>query len=280
MDPAVEHAGKAVSDGERSPEAAPHTNLRAEDPAPPPPPRPPLPNPDVHQPHQQPTESQTPHLARESPPAASATPPVSNTYAVPPPAANSSSSRSTMETVKNVLKIWGSKVGETAKKAEDLTRNAWQHLNTGPSFVEATMGRIAQGTKVIAEGGYDKIFQQTFDTLSEEQLRKYHACYLSTSAGPVMGVLYLSTTKLAFCSDNPLPYKIGDQIEWSYYKVVVPLNQLRAVNPSVNRMKSAEKYIQVVSTDNHEFWFMGFLNYDSAVKILQEALRDVEVARP
>ncbi|CAL9091655.1 GEM-like protein 1 [Musa acuminata AAA Group] len=280
MDPAVEHAGKAVSNGERSPEAAPHTNLRAEDPAPPPPPRPPLLNPDVPQPHQQPTESQTPHLAREAPPAASATPPASNTYAVPPPAANSSSSRSTMETVKNVLKIWGSKVGETAKKAEDLTRNAWQHLNTGPSFVEATMGRIAQGTKVIAEGGYDKIFQQTFDTLSEEQLRKYHACYLSTSAGPVMGVLYLSTTKLAFCSDNPLPYKIGDQTEWSYYKVVVPLNQLRAVNPSVNRMKSAEKYIQVVSTDNHEFWFMGFLNYDSAVKILQEALRDVEVARP
>lgn len=65
-----------------------------------------------------------------------------------------------------------------------------------------------------------------------------------------------------------------------YEQVVVPLNQLRAVNPSVNRMKSAEKYIQVVSTDNHEFWFMGFLNYDSAVKILQEALRDVEVARP
>ena len=81
------------------------------------------------------------------------------------------------------------------------------------------MGRIAQGTKVLAEGGYEKIFRQTFDTVPEEQLKKSYACYLSTSAGPVMGILYLSTAKLAFCSDNPLSYKVGDQTEWSYYKV-------------------------------------------------------------
>lgn len=92
-------------------------------------------------------------------------------------------------------------------------------VNTGSSLVDATMGRIAQGTKVIAEGGYEKIFRQTFDTLPEEQLKKSYACYLSTSAGPVMGVLYLSSAKLAFCSDNPLSYKVADQTEWSYYKV-------------------------------------------------------------
>lgn len=92
-------------------------------------------------------------------------------------------------------------------------------VKTGPSMAEAAMGRIAQGTKVIAEGGYEKIFQQTFDALPEEKLNKSYICYLSTSAGPVMGILYLSTSKLAFCSDNPLSYKVGDQTEWSYYKV-------------------------------------------------------------
>lgn len=92
-------------------------------------------------------------------------------------------------------------------------------MKTGPSVTEAAMGRIAQTTKVIAEGGYDKIFQQTFETFPEEKLKRSYACYLSTSAGPVMGVLYLSTAKLAFCSDNPLSYKVGDQTEWSYYKV-------------------------------------------------------------
>ncbi|KAF7129409.1 hypothetical protein RHSIM_Rhsim10G0171300 [Rhododendron simsii] len=79
-------------------------------------------------------------------------------------------------------------------------------------------------------------------------------------------------SKLAFSSDNPLSYKAGDKDEWSYYKVIIPLHQLKAVNPSTSRAKPAEKYIQVISVDNHEFWFMSFLNYDSAVKCLRDAL--------
>lgn len=93
-------------------------------------------------------------------------------------------------------------------------------MKTGPSIADAAMGRVSQITKVIAEGGYEKIFHQTFDVLPEEKLKKPFACYLSTSAGPVMGVLYLSNVKLAFCSDNPLAYKVGDKNEWSYYKVL------------------------------------------------------------
>ncbi|KAJ6836881.1 uncharacterized protein M6B38_261695 [Iris pallida] len=37
---------------------------------------------------------------------------------------------------------------------------------------------------------------------------------------PVMGVLYFSAVKLAFSNDNPLSYKVGDQTEWSYDKVL------------------------------------------------------------
>lgn len=92
-------------------------------------------------------------------------------------------------------------------------------VKTGPSLADAAIGRIAQGTKILAEGGYEKIFRQNFETVPEEQLLKTYACYLSTSAGPVMGVLYLSNAKLAFCSDNPLSYKVGEQTQWSYYKV-------------------------------------------------------------
>lgn len=182
--------------------------------------------------------------------------------------------KDTVNTVKTVLGRWGKKVGETSKKSQDIAGNVWQHLKTGPSFADAAMGRVAQGAKVLAEGGYEKIFRQTFDTVPEEELQRTYACYLSTSAGPVMGILYLSTAKLAFCSDNPLPYKIGEQNEWSYYKVVIPLHQLKAVNTSTSKVNRAEKYIQVISVDNHEFWFMGFVNYDSAVKYLQDVLQD------
>ncbi|KAK4411710.1 GLABRA2 expression modulator [Sesamum angolense] len=160
----------------------------------------------------------------------------------PAPAANPSSFnfKETMGSVKNVLGRWGKKVGEATRKAEDFAGNTWQHLKTSPSLADAALGRIAQGTKVLAE---------------------------------VMGVLYVSTAKLAFCSDNPLSYQSGDKTEWSYYKVVIPLHQLKAVNPSTSRTNSAEKYIQVISVDNHEFWYMGFLNYGSAVECLQQALQ-------
>ncbi|CAH2076094.1 unnamed protein product, partial [Thlaspi arvense] len=182
--------------------------------------------------------------------------------------------RSTMESVKDVIGRWGRRVGEAAMKAESLAGNTWQHLKTAPSFADAAMGRIAQSTKVIAEGGYEKIFRQTFETATEEQLQDSYACYLSTSAGPVMGVLYISTSKLAYCSDNPLSYKASGQTEWSYYKLVIPLYQLKSVNPSTSTVNPAEKYVQVISVDDHEFWFMGFLNYQGAVTSLQYTLQD------
>ncbi|KAJ4963039.1 hypothetical protein NE237_022978 [Protea cynaroides] len=216
-------------------------------------------------------------LEKEAPPStfenhATTMPSESNPYVSSSPAPSSSSIKDKMDAVRNVLGVWGKKVGEATKEAGGLTRNMWQHLKTAPSVADAAIGRIAQGTKVLAEGGYEKIFRQTFDTAPEEQLKKSYACYLSTSAGPVMGILYLSTEKLAFCSDNPLSFKAGEQTEWSYYKVVIPLHQLKTVNPSASKVNRAEKYIQIISVDNHEFWFMGFVNYDGAVSNLQDTM--------
>ncbi|KAG0488552.1 hypothetical protein HPP92_007125 [Vanilla planifolia] len=188
----------------------------------------------------------------------------------------SASMKIAMEKMRNTLGRWSLIVRETTKAAEDLSRNVWQHLNIGSSITEAAMGWIAQSTKVIAEGGYDKIFRQTFENFPEEQLKQSFVCYLSTSAGPVMGTMYISTAKVAFCSDNPLSYKAGNQTEWSYYKVVIPLHQLRAAKPSSNQTNSAEKYIQIVSVDNHEFWFMGFLSYENALRSLEEAVQDLQ----
>lgn len=95
-------------------------------------------------------------------------------------------------------------------------------------MADAAVGRIARGTKVLAEGGYEKVFQNTFENTPEEKLQKYYACYLSTSAGPVAGVIYLSTVKIAFCSDDPLSYKVPDseEVRWSYYKVVINFSLL------------------------------------------------------
>jgi len=88
-------------------------------------------------------------------------------------------------------------------------------------MADAAVARLSQGTKVYAEGGHDRVFFQTFGAMPGEQLRKAYACYLSTSSGPVIGTLYLSTARLAFCSDSPLCYQgpAGQQQECMYYKV-------------------------------------------------------------
>ncbi|XP_047312897.1 GLABRA2 expression modulator-like [Impatiens glandulifera] len=203
-----------------------------------------------------------------------------------PPASYTESFISRISSVRIALLRWGNNVKEATKKAEDLAGNTWQHLKTSPSVTDAALGRIAQGAKVLAEGGYDKIFRQTFETSPDEDLQNSFVCYLSTSAGPVMGVLYLSTSKLAYCSDTPMPFKSSTDLDntntntqWSYYKVIIPLEQLKSVHPSSNGSNRAEKYIQVLSTDNHEFWYMGFVNYEAAVHNLESALcaRDMSV---
>ncbi|KAK9047491.1 hypothetical protein V6N11_053333 [Hibiscus sabdariffa] len=209
-----------------------------------------------------------PHPAPISTSTATTMPAESNPYVSPAPV-QPSSVKNKMESVKDALGKWGKKAADDTKKAKEIAENMWQHLKTGPSFADAAVGKIAQTTKVIADGGYEKIFRTTFETVPDEKLLKTYACYLSTSAGPVVGVLYLSTEKLGFCSDNPLAYQVGDQTQYSYYKVIIPLHQLRAVNPSASKANPAEKYIQIISVDNHEFWFMGFVHYDSAVKNLQ-----------
>jgi hypothetical protein len=63
-------------------------------------------------------------------------------------------------------------------------------------------------------------------------------------------------------------------------QVVIPLEKVREVVPSVNEKKPNEKYIQLVTTDGHEFWFMGFVNYDKGVMNMQDALRNIGVVDP
>lgn len=43
-------------------------------------------------------------------------------------------------------------------------------------------------------------------------------------------------------------------------------------NQSENVDKPAQKYVQIVTEDDYEFWFMGFLRYEKAFKNLEKAI--------
>ena len=93
------------------------------------------------------------------------------------------------------------------------------------------MARLAQGTKAVAEGGYDKIFEQAFQKLAGEKVLHSYACYLSTLSGPVIGTLYISNKRIAFCSDFPLSHypSPASSPQWFYYKVIIYLISLKSV---------------------------------------------------
>lgn len=182
-------------------------------------------------------------------------------------------SKNPMDSVLHSFNKW-------TKKAENLASNVWTNLKTGHSVPDAAWGKLSLGAKALTEGGFEALFRQTFPVSPEEMLRKTFACYLSTSTGPVAGTLYISTVKIAFCSDRPLSFTVpSGEVSWSYYRVAIPLGNLKAVNPSTNKETPAEKYIQIVTVDSHEFWFMGFVNYEKALNNLQESAARLQPAQ-
>ena len=73
----------------------------------------------------------------------------------------------------------------------------------------------------IQEGGRRNIFKSVFGMQEKELLLKASQCYLYTTAGPIAGILFVSTAKVAFYSERPItfssvtgelvraPYKVG-----------------------------------------------------------------------
>ncbi|GFP89172.1 gem-like protein 6 [Phtheirospermum japonicum] len=56
------------------------------------------------------------------------------------------------------------------------------------------------------------------------------------------------------------------------YKVMIPLGKINIAIESENAKKLTLKYVQIVTEDDFEFWFMGFLNHHSTLKYLQQAI--------
>jgi hypothetical protein len=191
--------------------------------------------------------------------------PTPSSYIVQPSAVDSKSPTSL---VQNCFNKW-------TKKAENLASEVWTNLKTGNSMSDAAWGKLTLGAKALTEGGFEALFRQTFSVSPDEKLKKTYACYLSTSTGPVAGTLYMSTVKIAFCSDRPLSFTApSGEASWSYYRLAIPLANLKAVDPSTNKDNPAEKYIQIVTVDGHDFWMMGFINYENAMSNLQESTRN------
>lgn len=53
---------------------------------------------------------------------------------------------------------------------------------------------------------------------------------------------------------------------------MIPIGKIKEANKSQNVKNSEEKYIEIVTKDDSEFWFMGFLRYEKALRNLHKAV--------
>ncbi|XP_021286597.1 GEM-like protein 4 isoform X1 [Herrania umbratica] len=173
------------------------------------------------------------------------------------------------------------KMGNTKnlrKESSNFASRLRDHVKMGSKLSETVKGKLRLGAKIIQEGGRENIFKQKFGMAEGEEMLKASQCYLSTTAGPIAGLLFVSTEKVAFISDSLITVSsaTGQSIRIPY-KVMIPIRKIKRANRSENVNKPAEKYLEVVTKDCFEFWFMGFLRYEQALDSLQKALWLVDI---
>ncbi|KAM0860904.1 hypothetical protein ACQ4PT_046240 [Festuca glaucescens] len=166
--------------------------------------------------------------------------------------------------------------GQVVRWVSNLSRKAQgfrEHVTLGPKISETVKGKLSLGAKILRAGGIDRVFRKAFPADKGERLVKALQCYLYTTGGPIAGMLFVSTRKVAFRSDRPVAVTSpsGDVARVSY-KVVVPLKRIGKVRPSENLERPDEKYIHVSTVDGFEFWFMGFVSYQRSFKCMQQVI--------
>lgn len=104
----------------------------------------------------------------------------------------------------------------------------------GPKLSQTVKGKLSLGARVIQQGGRENMLRQIFGMREGEEMLKASQCYLSTTAGPIAGLLFISTEKIGFCSERSItiPSPTGHLIR-TPYKVYLFLFLLFIQNVSV-----------------------------------------------
>ncbi|KAK6921488.1 GRAM domain [Dillenia turbinata] len=164
------------------------------------------------------------------------------------------------------------RMGKIGRKADKFVRE--HAVRLAPNISETVKGKLSLGAKILQRGGMEKVFRETFSGVQGERLMKAYQCCLFTTAGPIAGLLFISTHRVAFCSHKSIKITSpdGQLLHRFHYKVMIPIKKINRAYQSVNVAKPSKKYIQVATVDDYEFWFMGFLNYQKTFNYLQEAI--------
>ncbi|KAK7343301.1 hypothetical protein VNO77_11945 [Canavalia gladiata] len=162
---------------------------------------------------------------------------------------------------------------DPATQCQCSTTSSTKQMRLGTNISETVKRKLSLGAHILQVGGVEKVFKQFFCVKEGERLLKASHCYLSTTSGPLAGFLFISTDKVAFCSQRSMKvFSQKGHMMRIRYKVVIPLKKIKCVNQSENVQKPKQKYIEIVTMDNFDFWFMGVLKYHKTFKYLQQVV--------
>ncbi|KAL9996016.1 putative GEM-like protein [Helianthus debilis subsp. tardiflorus] len=144
-------------------------------------------------------------------------------------------------------------------------------MSFGPKLIEMVKQKFSYGANVLPLGREGKIFRKKFSTMDSEELLHATQCYLYTTAGAIAGMLFVSTERVGFCSNRSLKMHstIGEVLKFQY-KISIPLGKIKGVGESMNLKKPSNKYVELVTVDDFNFWFLGFPNYRKTLRYLHQ----------
>ncbi|XP_047320663.1 putative GEM-like protein 8 [Impatiens glandulifera] len=157
--------------------------------------------------------------------------------------------------------------------AINAANNILEHVKLGSNISAIVKGKLSLGTKILQNGGVGKVFKHKFNVENREKILKASQCYISTTAGPIAGLLFITTYRIAFCSERSFKLQSPNGMSArAHYKISIPLGKINGTIVSQNPERPSEKYIELATVDNFDFWFMGFLNYQNNYQCIIQAI--------
>ncbi|GJZ68250.1 GEM-like protein 7 [Tanacetum coccineum] len=145
------------------------------------------------------------------------------------------------------------------------------HVGLGPKLIDTVRHKLSYGSKLLPLGREEKVFRRSFRTRDGEKLLHAFRCNIYTTAGAITGILFISTEKVAFCSEKSIKtYSTTLEVLKFQYKVSIPLEKIKGVEESTNLQRPCKKYVELVTVDDFSFWFSGFPNYKKMLTYLRQ----------
>ena len=114
-------------------------------------------------------------------------------------------------------------------------------VRLAPKISKTVIGKLSLGARILQNGGVENVYRQIFRVGEREKLLKACQCYLSTTAGPIAGLLFISTEKIAFCSERSLAFTTPGGSIRTPYKVIIKSKKL-----SIHKLSSFYYFFGVI----------------------------------